>query len=89
MFFSLCFFHACVTERRKFGSQGWNHNYPISTGDLTISANILYNYLEANSKVFLPLFFTFFIFIHIVIDINTRLIVFFSFTAFLLPVNLY
>nr|XP_019948992.1 PREDICTED: dynein heavy chain 11, axonemal [Paralichthys olivaceus] len=50
MFFSLCFFHACVTERRKFGSQGWNHNYPISTGDLTISANILYNYLEANSK---------------------------------------
>uniref|UniRef100_A0A8D3CJW0 Dynein axonemal heavy chain 11 n=1 Tax=Scophthalmus maximus TaxID=52904 RepID=A0A8D3CJW0_SCOMX len=51
MFFSLCFFHACVTERRKFCSQGWNHNYPFSTGDLTISANILYNYLEANVKV--------------------------------------
>ncbi|KAG7242136.1 hypothetical protein INR49_024182, partial [Caranx melampygus] len=50
MLFSLCFFHACVTERRKFGSQGWNHNYPISTGDLTISANVLYNYLEANAK---------------------------------------
>ncbi|XP_071325394.1 dynein axonemal heavy chain 11 isoform X2 [Trachinotus anak] len=50
MFFSLCFFHACVTERRKFGSQGWNHNYPISTRDLTISANVLYNYLEANAK---------------------------------------
>uniref|UniRef100_A0A665V5K8 Dynein, axonemal, heavy chain 11 n=1 Tax=Echeneis naucrates TaxID=173247 RepID=A0A665V5K8_ECHNA len=51
MFFSLCFFHACVTERRKFGPQGWNHNYPFSTGDLTISTNVLYNYLEANAKV--------------------------------------
>ncbi|KAM9852522.1 dynein axonemal heavy chain 11 [Aulostomus maculatus] len=51
MLFSLCFFHACVTERRKFGPQGWNHNYPFSTGDLTISANVLYNYLEANTKV--------------------------------------
>ncbi|TKS81941.1 Dynein heavy chain 17, axonemal [Collichthys lucidus] len=50
MFFSLCFFHACVTERRKFGPQGWNHNYPFSTGDLTISASVLYNYLEANIK---------------------------------------
>ncbi|XP_028435224.1 dynein heavy chain 11, axonemal isoform X2 [Perca flavescens] len=51
MFFSLCFFHACVTERRKFGPRGWNHNYPFSTGDLTISASVLYNYLEANTKV--------------------------------------
>ncbi|XP_068180103.1 dynein axonemal heavy chain 11 [Antennarius striatus] len=50
MFFSLCFFHACVTERRKFGPQGWNHKYPFSTGDLTISASLLYNYLEANTK---------------------------------------
>lgn len=52
MFFSLCFFHACVTERHKFGPQGWNHKYPFSTGDLTISASVLYNYLEANTKVF-------------------------------------
>uniref|UniRef100_A0A672GEB4 Dynein axonemal heavy chain 11 n=1 Tax=Salarias fasciatus TaxID=181472 RepID=A0A672GEB4_SALFA len=51
MFFSLCFFHACVTERRRFGPQGWNHSYPFSTGDLTISVNVLYNYLEANAKV--------------------------------------
>ncbi|XP_051263753.1 dynein axonemal heavy chain 11 isoform X2 [Dicentrarchus labrax] len=50
MFFSLCFFHACVMERRKFGPQGWNHYYPFSTGDLTISASVLYNYLEANTK---------------------------------------
>lgn len=51
LLFSLCFFHACITERRKFGPQGWNHNYPFSTGDLTISASVLYNYLEANTKV--------------------------------------
>ncbi|KAM3873375.1 dynein axonemal heavy chain 11 [Diretmus argenteus] len=50
VFFSLCYFHACVTERRKFGPQGWNRNYPFNTGDLTISADVLYNYLEANTK---------------------------------------
>ncbi|XP_061919084.1 dynein axonemal heavy chain 11 isoform X5 [Entelurus aequoreus] len=50
MLFSLCFFHSCVTERRKFGPQGWNHKYPFSTGDLTISANVLFNYLESNTK---------------------------------------
>ncbi|XP_066570660.1 dynein axonemal heavy chain 11 [Amia ocellicauda] len=49
--FSLCYFHACVAERRKFGAQGWNRSYPFNTGDLTISVNVLYNYLEANTKV--------------------------------------
>lgn len=49
--FSLCYFHAVVAERRKFGPQGWNRSYPFNTGDLTISVYVLYNYLEANSKV--------------------------------------
>ncbi|XP_076314647.1 dynein beta chain, ciliary-like [Tachypleus tridentatus] len=49
--FSLCYFHAVVAERRKFGPQGWNRSYPFNVGDLTISVNVLYNYLEANSKV--------------------------------------
>ncbi|XP_067673689.1 dynein beta chain, ciliary-like [Haliotis asinina] len=49
--FSLCYFHAVVCERRKFGPQGWNRVYPYNTGDLTISVNVLYNYLEANAKV--------------------------------------
>lgn len=48
---SLCYFHAVVVERRKFGPQGWNRSYPYNTGDLTISVNVLYNYLEANAKV--------------------------------------
>ena len=49
--FSLCYFHAVVAERRKFGPQGWNCKYPFNTGDLVISSNVLYNYLEANNKV--------------------------------------
>uniref|UniRef100_A0AAY3ZZJ1 Dynein heavy chain n=2 Tax=Denticeps clupeoides TaxID=299321 RepID=A0AAY3ZZJ1_9TELE len=49
--FSLCYFHAVVAERRKFGPQGWNRSYPFNVGDLTISINVLRNYLEANAKV--------------------------------------
>uniref|UniRef100_A0A8I3MI02 Dynein axonemal heavy chain 9 n=1 Tax=Canis lupus familiaris TaxID=9615 RepID=A0A8I3MI02_CANLF len=49
--FALCYFHGVVAERRKFGPQGWNRSYPFNTGDLTISVNVLYNFLEANTKV--------------------------------------
>ncbi|XP_078083834.1 dynein axonemal heavy chain 11 [Mustelus asterias] len=49
--FSLCYFHACVAERRKFGPQGWNRKYPFNTGDLTISVRVLFSYLEANAQV--------------------------------------
>lgn len=55
IWFSLCYFHAVVAERRKFGHQGWNRSYPFNTGDLTISINVLYNYLEANLKVTISL----------------------------------
>ncbi|XP_039379207.1 dynein heavy chain 11, axonemal isoform X1 [Mauremys reevesii] len=49
--FSLCYFHTCVAGRLKFGPQGWNRRYPFNTGDLTICVNVLYNYLEAHTKV--------------------------------------
>ncbi|NWW79259.1 DYH17 protein, partial [Climacteris rufus] len=49
--FALCYFHAAVAERRRFGTQGWNRPYPFNSGDLTVSVNVLHNYLEANPKV--------------------------------------
>ncbi|EGD79180.1 outer dynein arm heavy chain beta [Salpingoeca rosetta] len=51
LLFSLVYFHAVVLERRKFGPMGWNRNYPFNTGDLTISCNVLLNYLESNNTV--------------------------------------
>eukprot|EP00762_Andalucia_godoyi_P000343 ANDGO_03199.mRNA.1 Dynein beta chain len=49
--FSLCFFHAVMVERKKFGAQGWNRNYPFSLGDLTTCINVLNNYLEDRPKI--------------------------------------
>lgn len=44
--FALCFFHSLVLGRKKFGSQGWSRVYNFNDGDLTICANVLYNYLS-------------------------------------------
>ncbi|KAM4874879.1 dynein axonemal heavy chain 11 [Thomomys bottae] len=49
--FSLCYFHACVAGRLRFGPQGWSRSYPFNTGDLSICVKVLYNYLEANPSV--------------------------------------
>lgn len=49
--FALCYFHAVAGERRKFGPQGWNKVYPFNVGDLAISANVLYNYLEGSTRI--------------------------------------
>jgi dynein heavy chain len=45
--FGLCWFHAIVLGRRRFGQQGWSRKYSFNTGDLTICANVLQTYLEA------------------------------------------
>eukprot|EP00388_Colpodella_angusta_P014362 GDKJ01035914.1.p1 GENE.GDKJ01035914.1~~GDKJ01035914.1.p1 ORF type:complete len:952 (-),score=254.28 GDKJ01035914.1:54-2810(-) len=51
--FGLCYFHAVMLERKKFGAMGWNMNYPFALGDLRDSATVLNNYMSTqnNSKV--------------------------------------
>lgn len=51
MLYGLVFFHACLLERRKFGSIGWNNVYNFTNGDLLICKDVLYNYLESNPKI--------------------------------------
>jgi dynein heavy chain len=49
--FALCFFHACIVERKKFGAQGWNRPYPFNPGDLTTCVDVLANNLEDRAKI--------------------------------------
>lgn len=49
--FALCWFHSIVLGRRRFGQQGWSRKYSFNTGDLTICANVLQAYLEANPVI--------------------------------------
>jgi dynein heavy chain len=44
--FALCFFHAVVIERKRFGPIGWNNVYPFNMGDLRDSSIVLNNYME-------------------------------------------
>lgn len=44
--FALCYFHSLVLGRKKFGTQGWSRVYSFNDGDLTICADVLYNYLS-------------------------------------------
>jgi len=44
--FGLCFFHAVVLGRRRFGQQGWSRPYGFNTGDLKICANVLARYMD-------------------------------------------
>jgi dynein heavy chain, axonemal len=58
--FALCYFHAALLERKKFGvgnlpgatsGIGWNMNYPFNTGDLLCCGQTAANYLENNARV--------------------------------------
>jgi dynein heavy chain len=50
LLFALCWFHALVLGRRRFGQQGWSRAYSFNTGDLLICANVLEAYLEDNAN---------------------------------------
>jgi dynein heavy chain len=51
LLFSLCFFHACILDRRKFGSLGWNIRYEFTEPDLEVCKTQLHDYLDIYENI--------------------------------------
>ena len=50
-FFGLCFFHAIVQDRRKFGPIGWNDKYDFTNEDLDVTQKKLKNFIEEYDEI--------------------------------------
>lgn len=51
MVFGLCFFHAIILERKKFGSLGWNISYAFTDSDRDCAMLLLHMYCLSAKQI--------------------------------------